>query len=792
MEASIAASSQNQGRASNAKRGATLTQRLLTFVLPTALIPLVVAGSLEFLAVKQEAQHDALETLKLESNLAAEAAHIFVLDTFKIPEVIGLNPQVQQALAAGADSAIKENMHNTAIDHLEQKFSQTRLLAPNGVLNKYLQDVAKVEGFDEIYFTERHGFNIAYALPTPDFVQRDEEWWRIASEQGRYVGIKAFDEASGAENDVEFALAITDPDTGQFLGVINTLTSAEILYEELYNLLSNVITDTQVIEILDAPSGIPVAVLSAAGFKGDVETGVGGDTIKQIAQALDRDVHDPNKSNADVIADIRAVSGLPKLEIEVERSALFSGEPYLTALFKIDDEDYSLTTVPGTHWVSLAVIDDAEVRAAGDELLRTFTLTTGLTTVILGVIATAIITLLARQLAAPLQSLAQTADTAAAGQLDVRAKLAGTVETKTLGAGFNALLGQIQNLLQQQEAATAEQMRQRQALEDDISQLMEDVGDAAAGDLRVQARLSEGDVGIVADLFNAIIENLRLTTKKVKSSTSQVTTSLTENETAIRELSVQALTEVESLKDTMEAVEDISQSIQAVAANAGQASQLTQDTYTTVKAGAASMDQTVESILDLRSTVGETAKKIKRLGESAQKISQTVSLIDEIALKTNLLAVNASVEAARAGEMGEGFTAVAEQVGSLAEQSSAATKEIANIVSSIQTETQEVVEAIDTGAAQVVDSTHLVETTKQRLAEVLTKSEQINQLMRQISASTQYQTESSAAVTELVKEVAEGSEQRSESSQQMAQAIQETAQVAQALEASVEQFKLED
>ncbi|MEO0869675.1 MAG: hypothetical protein AAFY17_14820, partial [Cyanobacteria bacterium J06642_11] len=62
------------------------------------------------------------------------------------------------------------------------------------------------------------------------------------------------------------------------------------------------------------------------------------------------------------------------------------------------------------------------------------------------------------------------------------------------------------------------------------------------------------------------------------------------------------------------------------------ASRLTNDTYTTVQAEAEAMDKTAQSILELRSTVGDTAKKIKRLGESAQKISQAVSLIDSISL----------------------------------------------------------------------------------------------------------------------------------------------------------------
>ncbi|NJR69396.1 MAG: hypothetical protein HC771_12570 [Synechococcales cyanobacterium CRU_2_2] len=142
--------------------------------------------------------------------------------------------------------------------------------------------------------------------------------------------------------------------------------------------------------------------------------------------------------------------------------------------------------------------------------------------------------------------------------------------------------------------------------------------------------------------------------------------------------------------------------------------------------------------------------------------------------------------------MGQGFTAVAEQVGSLAEQSSSATQEIAQIVASIQTETQEVVESIETGTAQVVNSTNLVEGTKRRLAEVLLKSEQINELMQKISASTAYQTESSAAVTQLVKQATEESEQRSESSGKMAQSIQATAEIAQALQTSVEKFKVDD
>lgn len=779
--------SREEGRGRAQIKGATLLQRLLTYILPTALVPLVAVSALEFVTVKRESTSQALDKLKLESVVAAETTHIFVADTFKIPEVIGLDPHVREALITTANGVVQENLNNASVEQLEQKYAQTKLLAPNAKLNQYLEDVAKVEGFEEIFFTERHGFNVAYSQPTSDFVQSDEDWWLLAKEQYRHVAISEADQSTGTVGGLELSEAILDPNNGNFLGVIKALITTDVLNDELNDILQGFLSNTTLLEVLEAPTGKVVTAVQSDEFEGE-EAAIVTDQIKEIAKVMDIDVHTENKSLGSIISDIRSSAGIAKLPIDLQRNTLSSGEPYLTAIFKIKGTDYAMTTVPGTNLVSLAAVDDAEVQATSRQLMQTVILAS----LVLGLAAATVLVLLARQLAKPLQSLTATAEAVAGGQLDARAELKGTLETKTLGAGFNALLNRLQILLREQTSAAEEQQRQRQALENDISRLMEDVGDAADGDLRVRAQLSEGDVGIVADLFNAIIENLQITTKQVKDSTGQVTSSLTENEAAIRDLSAKAVAEAKSLQETMEAVEDISQSIQQVANNAGQATTLTKETYTTVQEGTASMDETVESILGLRSTVGETAKKIKRLGESAQKISQAVSLIDEIALKTNLLAVNASVEAARAGEMGEGFTAVAEQVGSLAEQSATATKEIAQIVADIQTETQEVVESIETGTAQVVDSTNLVETTKQQLTEVLNKSEKINELMLQISASTQYQTESSAAVNDLMKEVAEESEQRSESAKQMAQSMKDTTEVAQELEASVEQFKLND
>ena len=342
------------------------------------------------------------------------------------------------------------------------------------------------------------------------------------------------------------------------------------------------------------------------------------------------------------------------------------------------------------------------------------------------------------------------------------------------------------------EQNAAEQQKQREELEDAVVALMEALEPASDGDLTVRAQLTEGDVGIIADLFNAIIENLKDIAIQVKDSAGEVSSSLIQNEGSVREIAEQAIAEAEQIQAALNSVEQMSSSIQEVAENAERTAIISNDAFISAKEGNTVMDRTVDSIQGLRTTIGDTSKKIKRLGESAQQISQVVALIDQIALKTNLLAINASVEAARAGELGQGFTAVAEQVGALAEQSASATQEIAQLITSIQQETQEVVAAMETGTSQVVDSTRLVEATKVSLGTVLNKSQEIDLLMKSISAATTSQAETSQVVTEIMAINTKTSQERSQSSGRVAQAIQSTTQILRQLQDSVAQFKVNE
>lgn len=443
---------------------------------------------------------------------------------------------------------------------------------------------------------------------------------------------------------------------------------------------------------------------------------------------------------------------------------------------------------PNLHIGTLLTVEEDIALAPIGQLGWIIFIGTAAAAIVVAIIATYI----ANRATRPLIDAVKAVEKIGSGDLDTRLKVSRKDELGELGSNINLMAMQIKESLEEQQFLANEQRQQKEQLEEAIYTLITEVSDATEGDLTVRANLDSLELSTVADLFNAVIGNLQEIAINAKQSTDRVGNSLKQSESAIRTLAEQATAEAAETRKTLTSIEKMNQSIQTVAQNAERAEKIVDDTYKTVLSSTENMDLTVEGILNLRTTVGETAKKMKRLAESSQQVSQAVSFIEEIALKTNILAINATVEAGRAGEYGQGFTIVAEQVGVLAEQSAAATKKIADIVAAIQNETLEVSQAMELSTVRVVDSTRLVESTKENLNLILEKSQNINQLMESISQSTSSQTETAQNVTSLMQKIARLSEITSQSSQQVAQSIVETAQITGELQSTVSEFKVTD
>ncbi|MBE9063770.1 GAF domain-containing protein [cf. Phormidesmis sp. LEGE 11477] len=347
---------------------------------------------------------------------------------------------------------------------------------------------------------------------------------------------------------------------------------------------------------------------------------------------------------------------------------------------------------------------------------------------------------------------------------------------------------QKERALTRANALSAERLRRQEEIEIQLVNLLSDVEAVADGNLTVRADVSAGEIGTVADFFNAIVESLRQVVTQVKRSTDQVNNALWQNEAAIRLLAEDALQQAEQTTLTLDSVEAMTDSIQQVAQQAKEAAAVAKSASETANQGEAAMDLTVNNIMGLRQTVGFTAKKVKRLGESSQQITKAVSLINQISQQTNLLAINAGIEAARAGEDGQGFAAVAEEVSELATRSAAATEEIERIVDTIQRETGDVVTAIEQSTSQVVEGTQRVEEARASLGQILIGSQRMDEFARSISQATSSQVQISTSVYALIEKIAQLAKRTSASSEQVSEALNQTVGVAQNLQAQVATF----
>ena len=188
--------------------------------------------------------------------------------------------------------------------------------------------------------------------------------------------------------------------------------------------------------------------------------------------------------------------------------------------------------------------------------------------------------------------------------------------------------------------------------------------------------------------------------------------------------------------------------------NVGAMAQSAAETVEVARAGGETVRQTVEGIEEIRTTVMETAARIKELEAHSRQVGEIVQVISEIADQTNLLALNAAIEAARAGEHGKGFAVVADEVRKLAERSASSAGEIAELIKTMRSGMDHAVVGDGRRHGPGARGTDLAQKAGEALERILSAFEHLNNQIQSIAAGAEQMRRGLERVTASVANVA--------------------------------------
>ncbi|MFH0730316.1 MAG: methyl-accepting chemotaxis protein [Pseudomonadota bacterium] len=314
-------------------------------------------------------------------------------------------------------------------------------------------------------------------------------------------------------------------------------------------------------------------------------------------------------------------------------------------------------------------------------------------------------------------------------------------------------------------------------------------GQVAGGDLAVTATPVSGR-DILGNAFAGMIGNLRKINQEVRngvnvlaSSASQILASTTQIASGMSETAT-------SVSETTATVEEVRQTAQLSAEKSRNVSENARKAALIAEQGNAAVTESMEGINHIKVLMETVAESVVMLSEQTQAIGEIITVVNDLAQQSNLLAVNAAIEASKAGEQGRGFAVVAQEIKSLADQSKQATEQVRTILADIQKATGKSVLAAEQVSKAVAGSVKQAAESGESITMLAEAIGESAQAAAQIAASSQQQLVGMEQVAMAMESIKQAAQQNVSGTRQVEQAAHTLNELGQNLKEMVGKYKV--
>ncbi len=445
-----------------------------------------------------------------------------------------------------------------------------------------------------------------------------------------------------------------------------------------------------------------------------------------------------------------------------------TAEETLVQLYKRDTGEVmwdisSPIIVQGRHWGAFRV---GFSKATIDALIADFVMRMVLTALGIVLLLSLSIYFLLKRSLKPLGEMVGAIERIAEGDLDQRVEVRSQDEIGVMAKDFNGMVAYLHEVAaiagaigQGDMTRTLVPKSERDQFGRAISQMVGNLGgiirqvrevSGQVSESSSQTRMAVNQTSEAMELVAASIAQVSDNAQSLAVAVEETSSSIEEMAASIQQVAGNADTLGAAVSQTSASIEEMAASVKQVAGNVAEANRVAEHSSTVAQEGRQAVEQTISGMQRINVAMSDVVSVIERLGNSSEEIGAIVSVIDDIAEQTNLLALNAAIEAARAGEHGRGFAVVADEVRKLAERSAQATGEIATLIKGIQKETEHAVASTQHGSSAIARGTQLAQSAGESLGAIVTAVGQVSTLMQQIAQATSEQDRAASQITQAV------------------------------------------